>query len=243
MRWDIHRFATVSSTMDVCRDLAGHGEPEGIVVVADAQTAGRGRVGRAWYSPPGQAIYASVLLRPALLPMQIGWLTMIGALAVIDCASGLSLRHAALGIKWPNDVMVGGRKLAGVLVETSWTSDQLDYAVLGVGVNVNTRFDDAPDEVRVRATSLREASGQELDREAVLDGALASLARRYMALPASPLADYVRRIETLGRRVHLDLGGEVVEGEAVRVGDDGALVVAAEAGERTVRFGDIHPHS
>lgn len=243
MRWDLRRHAALASTMDECRALAERGEPEGVVVVADAQTAGRGRAGRAWYSPPGQALYASALLRPALRPEQVGWLTMIAALVVIDCVSDSVAPDAALGIKWPNDVMLGGRKLAGVLVEAAWAGDQLDFAVLGIGLNVNTRFDDAPDEVRARATSLREVLGREVDREGVLNRLVAALQVRYAALPASPVAEYARALATLGTRVRLDLGAELIEGDAVRVEADGALVVATATGERIVRFGDVHPYS
>lgn len=243
MRWDVRRHAALASTMDECHALAERGEPEGVVVVADAQTAGRGRAGRAWYSPPGQAIYASAVLRPALRPEQVGWLTMIGALAVLDCVSDSVAPHAALGIKWPNDVMVGGKKLAGVLVEASWAGDQLDYAVLGIGLNANTRFDAAPDEVRMRATSLREVLGCEVDREGVLEQLLVAFNTRYARLPESPVAGYARYLDTLGKRVRLSVGDEIVEGEAARVEDDGALVVVTASGEHIVRFGDVMPNS
>jgi BirA family biotin operon repressor/biotin-[acetyl-CoA-carboxylase] ligase len=251
MRFDVRRFPSVTSTMDVCRTFAERGACEGLVVLADEQTAGRGRAGRAWYSPPGQSLYLSILLRPNLHPRQIGWLTMLGALAVCeisretsstqeaDSHSRFSILDSGFKLKWPNDVLLNGKKVAGVLVESSFIGDRLDYVVLGIGLNVNTRFDDAPEEVKLRATSLREALGHEVDREAVLDRLLAAFGARYAMLPASPLADYARRLDTLGKRVRLRAGSEIVEGEALRVEDDGALVVMTYGGERIVTFGDV----
>jgi BirA family biotin operon repressor/biotin-[acetyl-CoA-carboxylase] ligase len=232
--------------MDICREFAEQGADEGLVVIADEQTAGRGRLGRAWFSPPGQSLYLSVLLRPKLLPRQISWLTMIGALAVVDSLSwvlgvdgSMPTPNAQLKLKWFNDVMLNGKKLAGVLVETALTGDQLDYAVLGVGMNVNTRFDEAPVEVQMRATSLRQTFGRDWDREAVFNRLLGVFGARYAALPASPAADYIHYLDTLGKRVRLKVGAEVVEGEAVRVEDDGALVVRTANGECMVRFGEV----
>lgn len=239
MRFDIRRFPSVTSTMDVCRAYAEQGAGEGLAILADAQTAGRGRAGRVWYSPLGQSLYLSILLRPNLPPRRIGWLTMLGALAVADAISQFSILNSQLRLKWPNDVLLNGRKVAGVLVESSLTGDRLDYAVLGIGLNVNTGFDDAPEEVQLRATSLREALGHEVDREAVLERLLAAFDARYAMLPASPLADYARRLDTLGRRVRLQVGAESVEGDALRVEEDGALVVMTHQGERIVAFGDV----
>ncbi|GIV85649.1 MAG: hypothetical protein KatS3mg052_2656 [Candidatus Roseilinea sp.] len=246
--------------MDLCRAYAAHGADEGLVVLADEQTAGRGRAGRAWYSPPGQSLHLSILLRPDLHPRRIGWLTMIGALAVCEIAEATASAQPAdshsrastlsaplrpgwdalqFRLKWPNDVLLNGRKVAGVLVESSLIGDRLEYAVLGIGLNVNTRFDDAPEEVRQRATSLREALGQAVDRDVVLQRLLAAFGARYAMLPASPLADYLRYLDTLGRRVRLQVGDEVVVGDAARVEDDGALVVMTDNGERVVTFGDL----
>lgn len=239
MRFDVRHFSTVTSTMDVCRAGAEQGAAEGFVVVADEQTAGRGRAGRKWYSPPAQSLYLSVLLRSALLPRQISWLTMIGALAVVDALSQFATPGSLLSLKWFNDVLLNGRKVAGVLVESSLTGERLDYAVLGIGLNVNTRFDDAPEDIRRRAISLRQAFGREFDRAEVLDRLLAALAARYDRLPASPVADYARHLETLGRTVRLNLGHEVIEGDALRVEADGGLVVRTAGGERVVHFGDV----
>jgi BirA family biotin operon repressor/biotin-[acetyl-CoA-carboxylase] ligase len=245
MVYKTHRFTTVTSTMDVCRAMAEQHADEGVVVVADEQTAGRGRVGRTWFSPAGQSLYVSILLRPQLQPHQLSWLTMIGALAVIDVVhcppspQPYPLGGVGVAIKWFNDVLLNGKKLAGVLVETSMTGDVIDYVILGIGLNVNTRFDNALDDVRARATSLREAFGVLVDRERVLNRLLDVFAARYISLPASPVGDYARHVDTLGKRVRLRVGDEIVDGDAMRVEDDGALVVQTDSGERAVRFGDV----
>lgn len=207
-------------------------------MVANEQTAGRGRVGRAWFSPPGQAIYVSILLTPRLAPRQANWLTMIGALAVIDAAEP-HVPGQRLGIKWFNDVLLDGRKLAGVLAETTFVGDDIERCIVGIGLNVNTQFGDAPDPVRARATSLRQARGHDIDREAVLQHLLAAFERRYRALTASPLADYAAQLETLGQVVTVAAGDAAVSGTALRVEDDGALIVMTIEGERRVGFGEV----
>ncbi|MCL4504537.1 MAG: biotin--[acetyl-CoA-carboxylase] ligase [Chloroflexi bacterium] len=307
MRYDIRRLSRVTSTMDATRDLAEQGAPEGAVVTADEQTAGRGRSTHAWYSPPGQSLYASIVLRPALKPAQGGWITMIAALAVRDCIveigdwrleigdqsvrnmthkleiertqqprrpttnlqspniqspipnlqspisnlqSPISNLQSVVSIKWFNDVLMRGRKVCGILVESSITAEQLDYAILGIGLNVNTRFDEAPPEVRERATSLinelRDLCGDEqadvYDREDVLQRLLARFGERYdrlMSARASPALEYAAHVETLGRDVRVSSGSEIISGRALRIGDDGALIVQTDQGERRVGFGDV----
>jgi BirA family transcriptional regulator, biotin operon repressor / biotin---[acetyl-CoA-carboxylase] ligase len=224
--------------MDVCRELHTAGAGELLAVVADEQTAGRGRVGRLWFSPPGQAIYASILLTPLLGPRQANWLTMIGALAVIDAVE-IYVRDQRLAIKWFNDVLLDGRKLAGVLAETTYIGDAIERSIVGIGLNVNTQFAQAPDDVRARASSLRDVLGRELDREVVLQRLLAAFEQRYHTLPTSPLADYATRLETLGREVAVSAGDVTVCGTALRVDEDGALIVLTSQGERRVGFGAV----
>lgn len=239
MQWRIHRFDLLPSTMDQCRAYAEAGAAEGTVVLADVQTHGRGRAGRAWYSPPGQSLYLSVLLRPSLAPHQASWLTLIGAVAVaegVERSAGSEL-HAA--IKWPNDVLICQRKVAGVLLETTWLGERLDYAILGVGLNVNTTFDDAPEDVRARAISLREALGKPLDRERVLEQVLQALDDTLSRLPNPPITAYAARLTGIGQAVRLFIGEEIVEGVATALRDDGALVVRTANGLRAVTFGEV----
>jgi BirA family biotin operon repressor/biotin-[acetyl-CoA-carboxylase] ligase len=254
MHFALTRLATVTSTMDVCRALAEAGAAEGTTVLADEQTAGRGRAGHGWYSPAGQALYVSVLLRPTLSVRQSPWLTMLAALAVWDtlrweirdwerAQSPVSnLQASVLSIKWLNDIHLNRRKVAGILVETTLTGERLDYAVVGMGVNVNTDFAAAPAEVRARATSLQVEFGVDFVRESILQNLLHNFGVRYDELQCtchSPAEEYAQHLETLGQPVRVQMGAEVVAGVAVRVDAFGALVIATDSGERAVSFGSL----
>ncbi len=230
--------------MDVCRALHDSGGAGALtLVVADQQTAGRGRAGHAWFSPPGGNGYLSLLAYPAAAPRDLSKLTMLGALAVrdavIDCHPGLAGR---VTLKWFNDVLLDGKKLAGVLLESAITDGAVDFAVLGVGLNINADFDLAPDDVRSRAISLRQALGAEADREAVLHAVADALERRYAQFLCSPghiAAEYAALVETLGKTVRIRQDDAWIEGRALRVEHDGALVVKTAAGERRIVAGEI----
>lgn len=257
MQFEITRYESVPSTMDLARAQDEQGAPEGTVIVADEQTAGRGRGDHAWFSPPAQSLYLSVILRPSLAPAQAGWVTMIAALAVVDTIQGigdwrLEIPHDAqseisnlksqIAIKWFNDVLLNQRKVCGILVEVSIEGDKLQSMIVGIGLNVNTRFDAAPPDVQARATSLAREFGFELDREEVLRRLLAHLGVRYEALlqtSASPAAEYARHVSTLGREVRVNTGREVVSGRALRIEENGALIVQTSSGELRVGFGEI----
>lgn len=252
MKIDLRRFDCVASTQDICRELAQSGAKEGVVIVAEGQTAGRGRTGTAWYSPLGQAIYASMLLRPRLAVPQVSWITMIAALAVSDAihAMGVAETHirrvSTPTIKWFNDIVLDAKKVCGILVETAITDDRLDYAILGIGLNVNTDFAEAPVEVRARATSLREAWGfsreLKLNRDAVLNTVLAQFVQRYEALidtQNSPARAYAKRLDTLGKWVCVQSGDDIVEGLAHDIDDLGGLCIRTAQGERIAYFGHV----
>jgi BirA family biotin operon repressor/biotin-[acetyl-CoA-carboxylase] ligase len=233
--------------MDECRQLAEHDAREGTVIVADEQTAGRGRAGHAWYSPAGQSIHASILVRPDLQPHQGGWLTMLSALSVLDSITHvlqLKTQHSKLNIalKWFNDVHLNGRKVAGVLVESALMESRIDYAIIGIGLNVNMRFDEAPAEVQARAISLREILGRDLHRDSVLNELLENFGRRYddlMRHHRSPSTEYASHLETLGKSVVLQAGDERIEGVAMRVQQDGALIVRTANGDRAISWGEL----
>ena len=237
LSFDIRRFDSVTSTMDVCRELAQSSHPNGSVVVADEQTAGRGRMGQTWFSPRGQALYVSILLRPTLTLQQASWLTMLAALAVLDTVDEVGA-HAT--IKWLNDINLNSRKVCGILVETSITANKLDYAVLGIGLNVNTDFALAPPDVRQRATSLKQELGTEFDREAILHSLLKNLAARYNQLQRGQhgiATEYAQHVETLGQPVRMQAGAEIIGGIATSVDEWGALQIQTSAGLRSVSFG------
>jgi BirA family biotin operon repressor/biotin-[acetyl-CoA-carboxylase] ligase len=226
-------FPDVGSTNDIAAALADHGAAEGVLVIADRQTAGRGRLGRAWVSPPGAGIYASVVLRPD--PYSASLLTLAAGVAVaegIGAACGL-----AVHMKWPNDVHVDGRKLAGILAEG--TAGQV---VLGIGINVQAaRY---PPEISGRVTSIEIELGRSVDRGLVLAECLASLSAHYLDLQerkGSRVIDAWRQraAPMLGRRVEWDAAGERQTGQAQNIDDEGALIVKVGTGSVRITSGEV----
>lgn len=144
-------LAETTSTNDILKELALAGAAEGTTVAADAQTKGRGRMGRTWESPPRSGVYVSVLLRPALRAADSGWLAILAGVATADALSGLGLQGIAL--KWPNDVLVRGRKIAGILVEPRVADERIEFAVVGIGVNVRQKAGDWTGGLQETATS------------------------------------------------------------------------------------------
>jgi len=234
-------FEQVGSTNDRALNWAEHGGEEGCLVLADAQSAGRGRLGRVWASPAGAGIYVSAVLRPAA--RAVGLLTMAAGLAVsegIAAATGLDTQ-----VKWPNDVCVSGRtprKLAGILAEAGSAGERVLHVVLGIGINVMPAA--YPPEVEARATSLEGELGRAVPRGAVLAECLAALWRRYTMLGTPDeslvLADWRRRAAaTFGRRVEWDAPAGTRTGTARDVDASGALVVAAEDGVVRLTAGEV----
>jgi len=167
-----HVFGSVGSTNDVARDLAGLGAPEGTLVITDVQTAGRGRLDRSWIAPPGSSLLFSLLFRPATRPELAMGLTMVAGLA---CAEAVEARTGLRpGLKWPNDLMLQDRKLAGILTEAETVGDRISSVVVGVGLNVNVDFRqaDASAELRDVAIGLSQALGQRVDRLSLLNAIL-----------------------------------------------------------------------
>lgn len=236
----IEWHARVDSTQRVARELAGAGAPEGTVVVAEAQTAGRGRLGRTWHSPPGTSLYCSVLLRPPLPPARVPQLALVAGLAVAEAADALGVRAL---LKWPNDVLLDGRKVAGILTEMEAELDRVHAVVVGIGVNVNAAAEDFPPYLRERATSLAIATGGRVDRvgfaAAVLDR-LEALYRRFLDAGFGALRDgWEGRSALAGRRVTVSGGGEHT-GTVAGVDDDGALRLVDEGGAvRRVVAGEV----
>jgi BirA family biotin operon repressor/biotin-[acetyl-CoA-carboxylase] ligase len=227
-----------ASTNDDARALAAKGAPHGAVVIADAQTAGRGRRGRAWSSPPGENLYASFVLRPKVRIADAPGLALVAGLSIAEAVEAFA-GGASVRVKWPNDVRAGGLKLAGVLVEGSLRGAELAWVVLGVGINV--RGVAAPEGLDAIATTLRALRrGEDLARADVLAAVCARLEARLDAYERDGFASLhgalSARCETLGARVTTELASGVAESLA----DDGALLVRTDAGELvTVRVGDV----
>jgi BirA family biotin operon repressor/biotin-[acetyl-CoA-carboxylase] ligase len=232
--WTIQRFAEVDSTNRRLLDVARAGGAEGAVVVADHQTAGRGRLDRTWEAAPGSSLLVSVLLRPVLEPDRTHVVVMAAALALRDAVGAVA--GFVPELKWPNDLVVGDRKLAGLLAEREG-----DAVVVGAGLNV--RADAFGADLADRATACELEAGRTVDREEVLDRFLAGLAERLDALDRV-VVDYRAALGTIGRSVRVETGTGVLTGTAVGVDDDGALVVHADdATDHVVTIGDVvHLH-
>jgi BirA family biotin operon repressor/biotin-[acetyl-CoA-carboxylase] ligase len=230
--------AVLGSTQDLARELARAGAPEGTVVLAGRQTAGRGRLGRSFISPRG-GLYFTVILRPALESASGGRLPIIAALAV---ARGLEqVAGLRTALKWPNDVLVGGRKICGILLESDLTGEAVNYVLLGIGINVNADVSAYP-EIAAIATSAAAEAGREVSREALAAAVLDELERLYLAVQAGrPVRDEWRaRLDTLGRQVRATWGQTVEEGLAEDVDGDGSLILRRPDGSRvTIAAGDV----
>jgi BirA family biotin operon repressor/biotin-[acetyl-CoA-carboxylase] ligase len=228
-----HFYRQIGSTNAELKRLADQGAPEGALLLADEQLAGRGRFDRAWYAPPGSSLLTSLLFRPQFLPPSLAQqLTMLCSLAMagaIEAETGLSI-----GLKWPNDLVFGNRKLAGVLTEVSLVGDRLDWAVVGVGLNVNLDFSNSSAQVTPveGATSLQMIVGRPVSRLNLLRAYLAGVERQYEALRGgdSPHQAWAARLVTLGQPVTVSAPGLTFEGIAERVSEDGSLWVRRDNG-------------
>jgi BirA family biotin operon repressor/biotin-[acetyl-CoA-carboxylase] ligase len=224
----VRRSAEVDSTNRVALDLARSGAPEGVVVVAGSQTAGRGRRGRTWEAAPGSSLLTSVLLRPELEAARLHLAVAVVSLAAADACEEVSGFRP--GVKWPNDLVVGDRKLAGVLAEVEG-----DAVVVGVGLNLSSTASWPPG-----AVSAEEVAARPVAVDALLDALLAALGRRYGSRDwAAVASDYRRACTTLGRVVRVDLADESFTGTAADVSDDGHLLVDVGMCLRTVASGDV----
>ncbi len=227
---DIQVFNETTSTNDVAEKLARDGVREGVVIFAESQTKGRGRMGRRWVSPQGKGLWFSVLVRPPLAPLAATQLTVIGATAIaraIREVTGLSPQ-----IKWPNDILLDGKKVVGILTELSAEADQIKHVILGIGVDVNvTEF---PAELRDTATSLALATGGELSRARLAAAILRELDRDYARICEGKFAavaeEWEQQCVTLGRRVRIHIGERAVSGRAESLDTDGALIVRSDHG-------------
>ena len=217
----ILHFLSLASTMDAARQAVGKGAPEGTVVLAERQTEGRGRLKRAWLSPPGCLTF-SVILYPETSRMP--FLVMVSALAVAEALE--SLAPVRTEIKWPNDVLIGDKKVCGILIESGTQEGRPSFAVIGIGLNVNVELAGCP-EVSDTATSLSRETGSVFSGATVLRELLARLERWYDALLADkPVFDSWRsRLSTLGKQVRVKAGAGVYDGLAEDVAADGALML------------------
>ncbi len=229
---DIAYFNETDSTNLRAKDLAEQGAPEGTVVIAESQTQGRGRRGRAWFSPAGEGIYVSVILRPALSANEVARLTLLTAVAVAETL--LSLTPLGVRIKWPNDIMLKGKKLAGILTQVSTEMDTVDYVVVGLGLNVNTPKSGFPRSLRDKATSVRIETGEPFPRIGLLRLYLERFEDCYGTFKTAgfkPILERWRALsDIIGRRVRVDLLTHRYTGEVLEIDQDGVLILRDHEG-------------
>ncbi len=218
---------SLGSTMQEARSLAENGRPEGTVVVAEEQTAGRGRFGRSWVAPRGLDLLFSVVLQPAAA--QLRYVNMAASLAICSTVSEVCGLEAM--VKWPNDVRIGGRKVAGILIDSVAEGPRLRYAVLGIGLNVNSDPTQTL-EIVATATSLRNETSRRLHRGEVLVSLLGQLDILYREIKngVSLTERWAKQVETIGKSVQVRWGGRVHEGFARDVDDEGNLVLVQRDG-------------
>jgi BirA family transcriptional regulator, biotin operon repressor / biotin---[acetyl-CoA-carboxylase] ligase len=237
---DIRVFQETSSTNDVVDRLARDGVGEGVVVLAESQSKGRGRLGRKWLSPSGTGLWFSVLLRPNLRPQEATQVTVLAATALAR-----ALRQHGIGqpaVKWPNDILVGERKVAGVLTELAAEIDRVRYIVLGIGVNVN--FTEIPQELRGIATSVRMETGRAARRAELAASILRELDFDYDRLCQGEFSriaeEWAGQCATLGRRVSIRVGDRSIHGRAESLDESGALLLRTDHGHlERILGGDV----
>lgn len=235
-RQRIQWFDTIDSTNSYAKQLAAAGAPEGTVILAGHQTGGRGRLGRSFSSPAGMGIYLSVILRPNCLPEELMHLT---------CAAGVAAAQAvgdATGIKWTNDLVIGKRKLGGILTELSVDSKtrKVEWAVIGIGINCCQKPDDFPPEIRDIACSLSMKREEIPQLAAKLIGQLSAMNQALFSQKAAIMAQFRSRCVTIGQEISLLRGDDVRHGTALNVADDGSLTVRFRDGKvENVASGEV----
>ncbi|MFC1590702.1 biotin--[acetyl-CoA-carboxylase] ligase [Candidatus Omnitrophota bacterium] len=235
---EIISYGKVDSTNEIGYSLAEKGLKEGAVIFAEEQGKGKGRLGRTWASPPKGGIYLSCILRPKMAPSEVSKITLAASVSVAAAVRELSGLQAL--IRWPNDILVNGKKVCGILTEMKAEQDTVDFLVIGIGVNVNTRETHLPE----GASSLKEESGREVSRVELAKGILRNLEYNYVVLSKKGFSSIRKQwkglTHMLGSRVKISLPNRRFEGQAMDIDPDGALLVRLDTGfvER-VSSGDV----
>lgn len=236
---EIHYYQETESTNLAARQAAYSGCSEGTIIIAEAQDKGRGRLQRGWYSPFTKGIWCSLVLRPRFKPYEAAKVTLLAAVAV---RQALSLYLTGCGIKWPNDILVEGKKICGILTEINAEIDNINYILVGFGVNVNISAEEFPDELKSIATSVAVLHGK-VSRLELLAAILANFAVLYEAANAGDfsgiLALWRKYSVTIGRQVEVLDGDKQFTGKALDIDEAGGLLVATENGIRKVLAGDV----
>jgi BirA family biotin operon repressor/biotin-[acetyl-CoA-carboxylase] ligase len=235
-------FGRVTSTNDIAVNMARSGVPEGTAIVAEEQTRGRGRLGRSWYSPPGEGLWLSMILRPDIENRQSGTVSLVVALGIARALRDTYGIDAAL--KWPNDILVDGRKICGILTEAEFAGENIEFVVVGMGMNVLSKASDFPAGLRHLATSVLIETFLAHPRSRVLADVLKSVEEAYEELSARGFgalrSDLMNHSMMMGKMVRVMTATGAVEGMASEIDDSGALVLRMENGRmERVLAGDV----
>lgn len=230
-------YPRLDSTMNIARLEAQQGAPEGTVIMADEQTAGKGRMQRTWLSPEGN-IALTIILYPDFSALP--YLIMLASLAVVHSVEAVTSLNTQ--IKWPNDILINGKKVCGILVEAEVKGSRVAYSLIGIGINVNLGAVDVP-EILATATSLNDESGGSVSRINLVRHLLGEIERLYLTLPFGKKSIYDEwrdRLVTLGKRVQVESGGVILEGTAESVDSSGLLLLRHSDGTITkIAAGDV----
>jgi BirA family biotin operon repressor/biotin-[acetyl-CoA-carboxylase] ligase len=233
--WQIRHVPVADSTNRLAMGLVREGAPEGTVVIAESQSAGRGRLQRVWQSPPGLNLYLSVILRPAIAPADAAQVTLMAGVAVAETIADLGI--AGVGLKWPNDVQIQGRKVCGILTEARMEKGSIGALVVGIGVNVNIRRDRFAPAHRQSATSLKEEAGQTQNRQDVAFALCRHFEKWYGLYLGQGFATvreaWLARSGMVGKSVRILFREELQEGRVAGIDRDGALLLTDAAGTLT----------
>jgi len=238
----IHYYDAVESTNVIAGELAQHGAPEGVVVLADQQLSGRGRGNHSWHSPARVGIYCSIILRPKMAPAKVQLITLMAGVSIVKAVAiitGLSPR-----VKWPNDILINDKKVAGILLESRVRGAKTVYSVIGFGINVNNGSADFPKDIRENASSLLLELGEPVDRSKLVIGIFSELERLYHSFQRENfpviLEQWRHYSSTLGQRVRIWQRDKSTEGVAVGLTKDGGLLLKLEGGQQiVVHAGDV----
>jgi BirA family biotin operon repressor/biotin-[acetyl-CoA-carboxylase] ligase len=239
---EFHHFMSLSSTNEHARKLAENNAPDGTLVIAESQTNGHGRKGRHWESPTGSGIYVTLILRPKLPLERTPLLTLAASVAVADAVAQTTGTLPA--IKWPNDILLNDGKIAGILTEVSAEIDYVDYVLVGIGINVNTRLELLPERPIFPATSIAAETSSQHSRRRILADLLQNFDQLYLQMQSDDSGTMLKRWKnfsnTIGRRVTITMVNKTLRGTVTDIGDDGALILKTSRGHSQKIFsGDI----
>jgi BirA family biotin operon repressor/biotin-[acetyl-CoA-carboxylase] ligase len=232
---EIYYFPELKSTSIIAKEKALHGAEgigEGTLIIAERQSAGKGRLGREWFSPAG-GIWLSIILYPQLSPSYISRITLMTAVAVVRAIKICT--HIKSQIKWPNDILINEKKVCGILTEMSAELDIINWVVVGIGINANIDLRDFPEDIQENTISLKETSGKEISRVKLAQTFLQEFEKYYEKLKRKEfpfiLKEWRLYSHTLGKKIRVDIGERIITGEAMDISESGVLILKKEDGE------------